>query len=129
MTSYMQLFSPVGRLLIANIFLIDGINKISYYEGVAEWMFLNGVPEYLLPLVILLEIGGALAIILGWRVKLFSLLFFVFWILTAIILHSDFTNNMDKVIFMKNMSMAGGFLFLFLHGGGDFSLDKRRKKF
>tara|TARA_Y100001970_G_C14076570_1_gene772322 strand:- start:222 stop:599 length:378 start_codon:yes stop_codon:yes gene_type:complete len=125
----MQLFSPVGRLLIANIFLIDGINKISYYEGVAEWMFLKGVPEYLLPLVILLEIGGALAIILGWRVKLFSLLFFVFCILTAIIFHSDFTNNMDKVIFMKNMSMAGGFLFLFLHGGGDFSLDKRRKKF
>ena len=129
MTSYMQLFSPVGRLLIANIFLIDGIKKISYYEGVAEWMFLKGVPEYLLPLVILLEIGGALAIILGWRVKLFSLLFFVFCILTAIIFHSDFTNNMDKVIFMKNMSMAGGFLFLFLHGGGDFSLDKRRKKF
>ena len=129
MTSYMQLFSPVGRLLIANIFLIDGINKISYYEGVAEWMFLKGVPEYLLPLVILLEIGGALAIILGWRVKLFSFLFFVFCILTAIIFHSDFTNNMDKVIFMKNMSMAGGFLFLFLHGGGDFSLDKRRKKF
>ena len=129
MTSYMQLFSPVGRLLIANIFLIDGINKISYYEGVAEWMFLKGVPEYLLPLVILLEIGGALAIILGWRVKLFSLLFFVFCILTAIIFHSDFTNNMDKVIFMKNMSMAGGFLFLFLHGGGDLSLDKRRKKF
>ena len=129
MTSYMQLFSPVGRLLIANIFLIDGINKILYYEGVAEWMFLKGVPEYLLPLVILLEIGGALAIILGWRVKLFSLLFFVFCILTAIIFHSDFTNNMDKVIFMKNMSMAGGFLFLFLHGGGDFSLDKRRKKF
>ena len=129
MTSYMQLFSPVGRLLIANIFLIDGINKISYYEGVAEWMFLKGVPEYLLPLVILLEIGGALAIILGWRVKLFSLLFFVFCILTAIIFHSDFTNNMDKVIFMKNMSMAGGFLFLFLHGGGDFSLDKRRNKF
>ncbi len=85
MTSYMQLFSPVGRLLIASIFLIDGINKISYYEGVAEWMFLKGVPEYLLPLVILLEIGGALAIILGWRVKLFSLLFFVFCILTAII--------------------------------------------
>ncbi len=129
MTSYMQLFSPVGRLLIANIFLIDGINKILYYEGVAEWMFLKGVPEYLLPLVIFLEIGGALAIILGWRVKLFSFLFFVFCILTAIIFHSDFTNNMDKVIFMKNMSMAGGFLFLFLHGGGDFSLDKRRKKF
>ena len=125
----MNFLSPIGRILIANIFLIDGINKISYYEGVAEWMFLKGVPEFLLPLVILLEIFGALAIILGWRVKLFSLFFFVFCILTAIIFHSDFTNNMDKVIFMKNMSMAGGFLFLFLHGGGDFSLDKRRKKF
>ena len=80
MTNYMNFLSPVGRILIANIFLIDGINKISYYEGVAEWMFLKGVPEFLLPLVILLEIFGALAIILGWRVKLFSLFFFVFCI-------------------------------------------------
>ena len=107
---------------------IDGINKISYYGGVAEWMFLKGVPEFLLPLVILLEIFGALAIILGWRVKLFSLLFFVFCILTAIIFHRDFSNNMDKVSFMKNMSLAGGFLFLFLHGAGKFSLDGLRNK-
>ena len=76
MTNYMNFLSPIGRILIANIFLIDGINKISYYEGVAEWMLLNGVPDFLLPLVILLEIFGALAIILGWRVKLFSLFYF-----------------------------------------------------
>ena len=128
MTNYMNFLSPIGRILIANIFLIDGINKISHYEGVAEWMFLNGVPDFLLPLVILLEIFGALAIILGWRVKLFSLVFFVFCILTAIIFHRDFTNNMDKVIFMKNMSMAGGFFFLFLHGAGKFSLDSFKNK-
>ena len=91
-------------------------------------MFLKGVPEFLLPLVILLEIFGALAIILGWRVKLFSLLFFVFCILTAIIFHRDFSNNMDKISFMKNMSLAGGFLFLFLHGAGKFSLDSFRNK-
>ena len=96
MANYMNFLPPIGRIMIANIFLIDGINKISYYEGVAEWMFLKGVPEFLLPLVILLEIFGALAIILGWRVKLFSLLFFVFCILTAIIFHRDFSNNMDK---------------------------------
>ena len=128
MTNYMNFLSPIGRILIANIFLIDGINKISYYEGVAEWMLLNGVPDFLLPLVILLEIFGALAIILGWRVKLFSLVFFVFCILTAIIFHRDFTNNMDKVIFMKNMSMAGGFFFLFLNGAGKFSLDGLKNK-
>ena len=128
MTNYMNFLPPIGRIMIANIFLIDGINKISYYEGVAEWMFLKGVPEFLLPLVILLEIFGALAIILGWRVKLFSLLFFVFCILTAIIFHRDFSNNMDKISFMKNMSLAGGFLFLFLHGAGKFSLDSLRNK-
>ena len=128
MTNYMNFLPPIGRVLIANIFLLDGINKISYYEGVAEWMFLKGVPEFLLPLVILFEIFGALAIIVGWQVKLFSLLFFVFCILTAIIFHRDFSNNMDKVIFMKNMSMAGGFLFLFLHGAGKFSLDSFRSK-
>ena len=128
MTNYMNFLSPIGRILIANIFLIDGINKISYYEGVAEWMLLNGVPDFLLPLVILLEIFGALAIILGWRVRLFSLFFFVFCILTAIIFHRDFTNNMDKIIFMKNMSMAGGFFFLFLNGAGKFSLDSLKNK-
>ena len=116
--------SPLSRVLIANIFLIDGVRKIFFYENVAEWMFFKGVPEVSLPFVIAFEIIGALAIMVGWRTKLFSVLFFSFCILTAIIFHSDFSNSMEQISFMKNISMAGGFLFLFLYGSGSFSLDK-----
>ena len=128
MINYKLFIAPVGRILLANIFLIDGIKKIPAYENVAEWMFFKGVPEFLLPWAIAFEIAGSLAIIVGWRTKLFSLLFFSFCVLTAAIFHSDFTSSMDQIIFMKNLSMAGGFLFLFLHGGGDYSFDNHRKK-
>ena len=115
--------SPLSRVLIVNIFLIDGINKIFIYENVEEWMFFKGVPEASLPFVIAFEIIGALAIMVGWQTKLFSVLFFLFCILTAIIFHSDFSNSVERISFMKNISMAGGFIFLFLYGGGSFSLD------
>ena len=124
-----KLFIPlVGRILLANIFLTDGINKIPNYENVAEYMFLKGVPEFLLPFAIAFEIVGALAIIIGWRTKFFSLLFFSFCILTAVLFHTPFRSSMDEISFMKNLSVAGGFLFLFLHESGHLSFENFRKQ-
>ena len=123
MSSHIQILAPISRILLANIFLIDGVIKLFSYEAVAEWMFINGVPEASLPFVIIFEILGSFFIIFGWQTKLFSLLFFVFCILTAVIFHSDFSNRMEQIAFMKNVSMAGGFLLLFLHGSGKYSLE------
>ena len=127
MDKYIDYLHPIGRILLVNIFFLDGIHKISNYDGVTGWMAVYGVPEISLPFVITFEIVGAVAIAIGWRVKLFSIIFFVFCILTALIFHNDFSNGMEKIIFMKNISMAGGFLIIFLNGGGAFCLDNLKR--
>lgn len=116
----------IARLLMAQIFLVAGIGKIPGYAATAAYMESMGVPGMLLPLVILLEIGGALALILGWQTRLAALALSGFCVLTALIFHSNFAEQMQMIIFMKNLVMAGGLLLLAVHGAGHFSLDQRR---
>lgn len=122
MNRYIQL---VGRVLLAHIFLLAGINKISGYAGTQAYMDSMGIPGMLLPLVILLEIGGALALILGWQTKWAAYALAGFTILSAAIFHSNFTDQMQMIMFMKNLAIAGGMLILAVNGAGAFSLDKK----
>ncbi|WP_416224146.1 DoxX family protein [Thiohalophilus sp.] len=89
------------------------------YAGTQGYMESMGVPGMLLPLVILLEIGGALALIVGWKTR------WAAWALAAIIFHSNFADQMQSVLFMKNLAMAGGLLILAAHGPGVLSLGKK----
>jgi putative oxidoreductase len=114
-----------GRILLAHIFLLSGITKISGYAGTQGWMESMGVPGMLLPLVILLEIGGALALIVGWQTKWAAWALAAFSVVAAIIFHSNFADQMQSILFMKNLAMAGGLLVLAAHGAGPVSLDKR----
>ena len=122
MNRYIQL---VGRVLLAHIFLLAGINKISGYAGTQTYMDSMGIPGMLLPLVILLEIGGALALILGWQTKWAAYALAGFTILSAAIFHSNFADQMQMIMFMKNLAIAGGMLILAVNGAGAFSLDKK----
>ena len=89
--SNIQMFSaPMGRILIAIIFVVSGLNKISGFEGTAGYMDTMGVPGVLLPLVIVLEVIGGLAIILGWKTRSVAFSLAGFTILSAIIFHGDF---------------------------------------
>lgn len=114
-----------GRFGLAAIFLLAGINKIQYYEGNAAYMASGGLPEILLPLVIVFEIVGALALILGFRTQLVALAFAGFSVLSAVIFHANLADQMQFILFFKNIAMAGGFLILAAHGSGRFSLDAR----
>ena len=87
-----------------------------------------GVPGFLLPLVILTEAVGGLAIILGWKTKYVAIALTGFSILSAIFFHADFSNQAEMTNFMKNIAIAGGFLTLFVHGPGAFALDNRTSK-
>ncbi len=107
------------------IFILAGINKIIGYAGTQGYMESKGVPGALLPLVILLEVGGGLAIVIGWQTRLAALALAGFSILAAIIFHNNFADQNQMIHFLKNLSIAGGFLFLFAYGPGAYALDNR----
>ena len=115
----------LGRLLLGHIFLLAGINKISGYEGTQGYMDAMGVPGALLPLVIILEIAGGLAVIVGFKTPWAAYALAGFTVVAAVIFHSDFADQMQMILFMKNLSIAGGLLLLAVHGSGVFSLDRR----
>jgi putative oxidoreductase len=87
-----------------------------------------GVPGALLPLVIATELGGALAIIVGWRTRTVAFLLAGFSLLTALTFHRNFADQQQLINFLKNVSIAGGFLLLLANGPGPLSIDQRRKQ-
>ena len=115
----------IARFFISLIFLLSGINKIGNYEGTVGWMESLGMPGIFLIPAIILEIGASILIILGYRVKISAALLSVFCITTAIIFHSDLSDQMHFISFMKNIGLAGGFLFIVINGAKDISLDKK----
>ena len=117
--------SVVARVLLAHIFILAGVSKITAYAGTQGYMESVGVPGMLLPLVILLELGGGLAILVGWKTKLVSYALAGFSIIAAIIFHSNLAEQMQMILFMKNFAIAGGFLLLAEHGAGNYSVDNR----
>jgi len=117
--------APVGRVFIALIFVMSGLNKMGNYANTAGWMDAMGVPGGLLPVVIVLEVLGGLAIIIGWQTRIASFLLAGFCILSALLFHNNLGDQNEMIQFMKNVAMAGGFLFLTAHGAGKFSLDNR----
>ena len=117
----------IGRLFISSIFLLSGINKIRNYEGSHDWMEALGVPGVLLIPAIVLEVVAPILVIVGYQVKISAALLSLFCISTAIIFHTDFSNQIQFVSFFKNIGLAGGFLFLVINGAKDFSLDKKFK--
>jgi len=126
MSTSQNLADLIGRFLIAAIFLISGLGKVTGYAGTQGYMEAMGVPGALLPLVIALEVFGALAIIVGWRTRLFAFLLGGFTLLSALIFHRALGDQMQSIMFLKNLAIAGGFLFVMARGAGDWSLDHRR---
>lgn len=126
MNTQQNLADVVGRVMIAAIFLLAGLNKIGGYAGTQGYMEAMGVPGALLPLVIALEVLGAVAIIVGWRTRLVALLLAGFSVVSAVIFHRALGDPAQFILFMKNIAMAGGFLFLVARGAGEWSFDARR---
>ena len=118
----------IGRILISALFLLNGIFKISNYDGTIGWMESFGMPGILLIPAIILEIAGPVLIIIGYKTKLAAGLLSLFCIATAFIFHNDFANQMQLTSFLKNIALAGGFLILFANGARGISLDNKFKK-
>ena len=114
-----------GRFLLALLFLLSGLGKLGAYGATAAYMSATGVPGALLPAVIATEVLGSLAIVLGWKTRVAAFLLAGFSLLTAVTFHNNLADQIQMIMFFKNIAIAGGFLTLVANGAGAFSLDAR----
>lgn len=121
----------LGRILLAAIFVLSGASKIAGFDGTVQYMQASGLPaaQLLLPLVILLEIGGGLALALGFQARIAAFLLAGFTLLTAILFHNFWAmpaemQMIEQIMFMKNLAIAGGLLFVSHFGPGGYALTK-----
>ena len=122
-----NLIDLLGRLLISALFLISAYNKIFSIDGTMSWMEGYGIPGLLLYPTIAIEIILPLFVIIGYQARISAGLLAIFCIATALLFHFDFVDQMQTIAFLKNLGLAGGFLFIVANGTRDWSVDREKK--
>jgi putative oxidoreductase len=117
-----------ARILMSQIFILSGFQKLTGYAGTQQYMASHGIPGALLPLVILTELGGGLALLFGFKARWAALALAGFSVLTALLVHLKPGDQMQMINFMKNLAMAGGLLVLVRCGAGAPSIDAARER-
>ncbi|NNL57573.1 MAG: DoxX family protein [Pseudomonadales bacterium] len=117
--------APAGRVLLALIFVMSGLNKIGAYAATQGYMEAMGVPGGLLPLVIALEVLAGIAVIVGWQARWAALALAGFSVVAAVLFHAEIADQMQMIMFMKNIAIAGGLLMIVAAGAGAYALDNR----
>ena len=117
----------IGRVLISSLFLVSAFNKIFSIGGSMDWMEGFGVPGFLLYPTIAVEIILPLFVIAGYKARVSAGLLAIFCIATAFLFHFDFVDQMQTIAFLKNLGLAGGFLFIVANGTKDWSVDREKK--
>jgi putative oxidoreductase len=124
--SFSRFFELGGRILLASLFLLSGLTKMSSYGATAGYMAAMGVSAALLPIVIATEVLGSLAIIVGWHTRIAAFLLAGFTLIAGAIFHNNFGDQIQLIMFLKDISIAGAFLMLVANGAGPLSVDRRR---
>lgn len=116
----------VGRVLLSLIFIIAGWHKIGGFEGTAGYIASKGLPlpEVLLVLTIIIELGGGLLLLLGLQARWAALAIFLFVIPVTIVFHPFWSNPDEFNSFFKNLAIMGGMLYVVAYGSGPYSLGK-----
>lgn len=123
MTKFIEL---AARILLSVMFFVSGLGKIGSYAGTQAYMESQGVPGILLPLVIVFEVVAPILVVIGWQTRIAAWALAGFSILAALLFHMNFADQMQMIMFMKNLTIAGGFLLLAARGAGELSVDHRR---
>lgn len=123
----------LGRILIAFIFIFAGYGKVTGFEGTVGYIASKGIPLPQLAAIgaIIIELGGGVMMVIGWKARWAAAAMFVFTLLAALIFHNFWAAAADQaqnqmIHFMKNISMLGGLLYVIVHGSGPLSVDKGR---
>ena len=117
----------IGRILISALFLISAFNKVFNLEGSIDWMEGFGVPGFLIFPAIAIEVILPVLVIVGYQARIAAGILAIFCLSTAFIFHFDFSNQTQLISFLKNIGLAGGFIFIVANGTKDFSVDREKK--
>lgn len=121
----LKTYSPlIARLLIGGFFLFAGVGKVADIPGTAGYIQSVGLPGFLAWPAAIFEILLGLAVILGFKIRLAALAGAGFCVLTAVLFHNNFADQTQMIMFLKNFSIAGGFLMFFANGAGALAVDK-----
>jgi putative oxidoreductase len=116
----------IGRILLALIFIISGVGKLANPAGTAGFMESMGLPGILVWPTLALEILGGIALVIGFQTRIAAFALAVFSIAAAVIFHHDFADQMQMIMFLKNLSIAGGLLLLSASGALALGVDCRK---
>ena len=119
----MHIIELVGRISLAALFLIEGVGKLFTQEQVITYMEDYGVPGMLFIPAVVVEILFPLLLIVGYKTRLAALVMALFTLTVAIIFHTDFSDGMQLISFLKNLAIAGGFMIIIAYGSNKFSID------
>ena len=117
----------IGRILISALFLISAFNKIFNLEGSMSWMEGFGVPSFFIFPAIAIEMILPVLVIVGYQARIAAGILAIFCLATAFIFHFEFSNQSQLISFLKNIGLAGGFLFIVANGTKDWAVDREKK--
>jgi len=123
-----KLSDLAARILLSVMFFMAGLSKIGAYAGTQGYMESQGVPGFLLPLVIAVEVIAPVLLVLGWQTRYAAIALAGFTAAAAFMFHLNFADQMQSILFMKNIAISGGLLLLATHGAGELSLDSKLAK-
>jgi len=122
----MKIIDLIIRILLSAIFIIAGIGKIGAYEQTQVYMKTFALPAWLLFPTIIFEITAGILLLIGCATRPVAVCLAFFSLLSALIFHSNFSDSIQAIMFLKNCAIAGGLLLLAKHGSGSFALDTRQ---
>ena len=116
----------VGRLLLAALFILAGVNKLTAMEGTVGYIASVGLPlpELVYFGTVALEIGAGLLLAIGFKARYAAFALGIFSVLTAVIFHNDFAQQSEMTAFLKNLAIGGGMFAVAAFGPGRFSMDR-----
>ena len=127
MTRFERYAPLAGRVAMALLFMMSGFSKIAAPGPMLAYIGASGlpVPQLDLRIAILIEVGGGLMLLLGYRTRPAAIVLAVFALLTAAVFHSNFADQNQLIHFLKNIAIFGGLLSVAANGAGAISLDAR----
>ncbi|MCK0127954.1 DoxX family protein [Erythrobacter sp. F6033] len=125
-TRMQNIFALIGRLLLAALFILAGVNKLTGMEGTVGYIASVGLPfpELVYFATVALEIGGGLLLAVGYKARYAAFALGIFTVLTAVIFHNDFSQQIEMTLFLKNLAIAGGMFAVAAFGPGNISVDR-----